>query len=76
MKVAAVRKAFARFFKTVRVVGVDVPSELPASMMKKVVLADTGSVALVTRGKVNRESVTRDAIVMALAPFISPELYS
>jgi non-canonical (house-cleaning) NTP pyrophosphatase len=49
--------------------------ELPASMLKKVVLADTGSVALVTKGKVKRESVTRDAIVMALAPFISPQLY-
>ena len=31
--------------------------------------------AVVTKGKVKRESVTRDAIVMALAPFVSPELY-
>jgi len=144
MKIAATRKAFATFFKTVKVAGIDVPStvspqpisfgeivrgarerarrafrdcdysvgieagvfkvgpvwprpfqitmacvfdgtreslgsgpffELPASMVKKVVLADTGSVALVTKGKVKRESVTRDAIVMALAPFVSPELY-
>ena len=50
--------------------------ELPPSMAKKVVLADTGSVAVVTKGKVNRESVTRDAVMMALAPFVSPELYS
>ena len=50
--------------------------EIPPSMVKKVVMADTGSVALVTRGKVNRESVTRDAVVMALAPFVSPELYA
>lgn len=144
MKVAATRKAFATFFRKVKVVGVEVPSavspqpisfgeivrgarerarrafqdcdysvgieagvfkvgpawprpfqitmacvfdgrreslgsgpffELPESMMKKVVLADTGSVAVVTKGKVKRESVTRDAIVMALAPFVSPELY-
>jgi inosine/xanthosine triphosphatase len=50
--------------------------ELPASMLQKVVQADTGSVALVTKGKVTREAVTRDAIVMALAPFISPDLYA
>jgi inosine/xanthosine triphosphatase len=49
--------------------------ELPASMLKKVVVSDTGSVALVTKGKVKRESVTREAIVMALAPFVCPELY-
>jgi inosine/xanthosine triphosphatase len=145
MKVAAVRRAFAKFFRKVKVVGVDVPSavspqpisfgeivrgarerarrafqdcdysvgieagvfkvgpvwprpfqitmacvsdgrreslgsgpffELPPSMLKKVIQADTGSVALVTKGKVNREAVTRDAIVMALAPFITPELYA
>ncbi len=144
MKVAATRKAFAKFFKDTKIVGLDVPSsvsaqplsfgeivrgarerarrafqdcdysvgieagvfkvgpvwprpfqitmacvfdgareslgsgpffELPASMLRKVVQADTGSVALVTKGKVTRESVTRDAIVMALAPFISPRLY-
>lgn len=50
--------------------------EIPASMLKKVVRSDTGSVAIVTKGKVTRESVTRDAILMALAPFVSPELYS
>lgn len=50
--------------------------ELPPAMAKKVILADTGSVAIVTKGKVDRESVTRDAVVMALAPFVSPELYS
>ncbi len=144
MKIAATRKAFAKFFKKIRIVGVDVPSavsaqpisfgeivrgarerarrafadcdyavgieagtfqvgpvwprpfqitmacvtdgtrealgsgpffELPPSMLKKVVQADTGSVAVVTKGKVNRESVTRDAILMALAPFVSRELY-
>jgi inosine/xanthosine triphosphatase len=145
MKVAATRKAFARFFKKAKIVGVDVPSsvsaqpisfgeivrgarerarrafrdcdlsvgieagifrigpvsprpfqitmacvfdgtrealgsgpffEIPPSMVKQIVQADTGSVAVVTKGKVNRESVTRDAVVMALAPFVSPELYS
>lgn len=144
MKVAATRKAFAKFFKKVKVVGVDVPSavsaqpisfgevvrgarerarrafegcdysvgieagvfkvapvssrpfqitvacvfdgtrealgsgpffEIPASLVTKVVAADTGSVAIVTKGKVTREAVTRDAVVMALAPFVSPELY-
>ena len=44
-------------------------------MVKQIVQADTGSVAVVTKGKVNRESVTRDAVVMALAPFVSRELY-
>jgi inosine/xanthosine triphosphatase len=145
MKIAATRKAFAKFFRKVTVAGVDVPSsvspqpisfgeivrgarerarkafrdcdysvgieaglfrvgpvsprpfqitmacvfdgerealgagpffELPPSMAKKVVLADTGSIAVVTKGKIHRESVTRDAVVMALAPFVSPELYS
>jgi inosine/xanthosine triphosphatase len=145
MKIAAARKAFAKFFKKAQVVGLDVPSsvspqpisfgeivrgarerarnafrdcdysvgieagsfkvgpvsprpfqitmacvfdgarealgagpffELPASMVKKVILADTGSVAVVTKGKVTRESVTRDAVLMALAPFVSSELYS
>jgi len=144
MKVAATRKAFARFFKKAKVVGVDVPSsvssqpisfgeivrgardrarrafrdcdfsvgieagifkvgpvsprpfqitmacvfdgtrealgsgpffELPPAMVKQIVQADTGSVSVVTKGKVNRESVTRDAVVMALAPFVSRELY-
>lgn len=50
--------------------------EVPPSMVKKVVAADTGSVAIVTKGKVTREAVTRDAVRMALAPFVSPELYS
>ena len=145
MKVAATRKAFARFFKKAKIVGVDVPSavsaqpisfgeivrgarerarrafrdcdlsvgieagifrvgpasprpfqitmacvfdgtrealgsgpffEIPPSMVKQIVQADTGSVAVVTKGKVNRESVTRDAVMMALAPFVSPELYA
>jgi len=144
MKIAATRKAFAKFFKKVQVAGVEVPSsvspqpisfgeivrgarerakrafrdcdysvgieagvfkvgpvwprpfqitmacvfdgtreslgsgpffELPPSMVKKIILADTGSVAVVTKGKVTRESVTREAILMALAPFVSPELY-
>jgi inosine/xanthosine triphosphatase len=140
MKVAAARKAFAKFFRKVKVVGVDVPSavsaqpisfgeivkgarerarrafrdcdysvgieagvfkvgrvfqitmacvfdgsrealgagpfyEVPASLVRKIVKADTGSVAVVTKGKVTRVEVTRDAIVMALAPFVSPELY-
>lgn len=141
MKVAATRKAFAAFFKGVKVEGVDVPSsvspqpisfgeivlgarerarkafrdcdysvgieagvfkvgrvfqitmacvydgkrdalgagpfyEVPPSLVKKIVNADTGSVAMVTKGKVTREAVTRDAVRMALAPFVSPELYS
>ena len=145
MKVAATRKAFARFFKKAKIVGVEVPSsvsaqpisfgeivrgarerarrafrdcdfsvgieaglfkvgpvsprpfqitmacvfdgkrealgsgpffEIPPSMVKQIVQADTGSVAVVTKGKVDRASVTRDAVVMALAPFVSPELYS
>jgi len=144
MKLAATRKAFARFFKKATVVGVEVPSsvspqpisfgeivrgardrarrafrdcdfsvgieagifkvgpvsprpfqitmacvfdgtrealgsgpffEIPPAMVKQIVRADTGSVAVVTKGKVNRESVTRDAVVMALAPFVSRELY-
>jgi inosine/xanthosine triphosphatase len=145
MKLSATRKAFGKFFKKPKVVGVEVPSavspqpisfgeiirgarerarkafrgcdysvgieagtfmvgpvssrpfqitmacvfdgtrealgsgpffEIPPSMVKKVIVADTGSVAIVTKGKVNRESVTRDAVLMALAPFVSPELYS
>lgn len=49
--------------------------ELPESLLKKVISSDRGSVALVTQGKVTREAVTRDAIVMALAPFVSADLY-
>lgn len=144
MKLKATRKAFARYFKRVRVVGVDVPSgvspqpisfgevvkgararargafhdcdysvgieagvfriasvsprpfqitmvcvfdgsrealgsgpffEIPESMVKKVIASDLGSVALVTKGKVTREQVTADAVMMALAPFVSAPLY-
>ena len=144
MKIRAARTAFGRFFKKVRIVGVDVPSgvspqplsfgeivrgarerarraladgdygvgieagvfrvgsasprpfqitlacvfdgtrealgsgpffEIPPGMVRKIVSSDQGSVALVTRGRVTREEVTADAIVMALAPFVSPERY-
>jgi inosine/xanthosine triphosphatase len=144
MKIAATRKAFAKFFGKLKVVGIDVPSavspqpisfgeivrgarerarrafqkcdysvgieagvfrvgpvsarpfqitmacvfdgtrealgagpfyEVPRSLVRKVIMADTGSVAIVTKGKVTREAVTRDAVLMALAPFVSPELY-
>jgi inosine/xanthosine triphosphatase len=144
MKVEATRKAFARFWKKVKVVGVPVPTsvspqpisfgeilrgarqrargafgecdfavgieagvfrvaavaphpfqitlacvfdggreglgagpfyEVPRGMVRAVVAADTGSVSVVTKGKVTREQVTRDAVVMALAPFVSGELY-
>jgi inosine/xanthosine triphosphatase len=49
--------------------------EAAPSLVGKVIRADTGSVAIVTRGKVTREAVTRDAVLMALAPFLSPDLY-
>ena len=49
--------------------------EAPTARIRKVVRADTGTVARVTRGKVTRGSVTRDAVVMALAPFIAPGEY-
>ena len=144
MKLRAARKAFGRFFKKVRVVGVDVASdvsaqplsfgevvrgaqnraraafqdcdyavgieaglfrvagatprpfqitmacvfdgtrlalgsgpffEIPESLVRKVIRSDEGSVALVTKGKVTREEVTVDAVVMALAPFVSARLY-
>ena len=144
MKVAAARKAFAKFFRGVRARGVDVPSgvspqplsfgeiakgarnrarrafqdcdfsvgieagvfrlsslsprpfqitlacvfdgerealgagpfyELPERMLREIVRADTGAVAVVTKGKVTREAVTRDAVLMALAPFVSARLY-
>lgn len=144
MKVEAARKAFARYFKKLKVVPVDVPSavsaqpisfgeivrgarerarrafgecdfavgieagvfrvaaaapcpfqitmacvfdglreglgagpfyEVPPAMVREIVKADTGSVAVVTRGKVTRAQVTRDAVLMALAPFVSPHLY-
>jgi len=144
MKIEATKKAFAKFFKKVRVTGVDVAStvspqpisfgeivrgarcrardafrgcdysvgieagifrvaavaphpfqitmacvfdgtrealgagpfyEVPESLVREIVKADTGSVAVVTRGKVTRGQVTRDAVVMALAPFVTPGLY-
>jgi len=144
MKLKATRKAFARYFKTLRIAGVEVPSgvspqplsfgevvkgarerarqafrdcdysvgieagifrvasvsprpfqitmacvfdgtrealgsgpffEIPESMVKKVVASDRGSVAIVTKGKVTREQVTADAVLMALAPFVSAPLY-
>ena len=144
MKIKAVRKAFATYFRKVKVVGVDVPSgvssqpisfgevvkgarerarrafvdcdysvgieagvfrvasvtprpfqitmacvfdgnrealgsgpffEIPESMVRKVIRSDRGSVALVTKGKVTREAVTAEAVVMALAPFVSADRY-
>ena len=144
MKVDATRKAFAKFFKKIKVVGVEIPSsvsaqplsfgeivrgarerargafgdcdyavgieagvfrvgpvsphpfqitmacvfdgtrealgagpfyELPPSLLREILKADRGSVAVVTKGKVTRAQVTRDAVVMALAPFVSRELY-
>lgn len=45
--------------------------EVPERLVREVVKADTGSVSVVTRGKVTREQVTRDAVLMALAPFVS-----
>jgi inosine/xanthosine triphosphatase len=50
--------------------------EVPRAVVRRIVKADTGSVAVVTRGKVSRAQVTRDAVLMALAPFVSPELYA
>ena len=49
--------------------------EIPESMVRKIVRSDQGSVALVTKGKVTREEVTAEAIVMALAPFVSADRY-
>jgi inosine/xanthosine triphosphatase len=49
--------------------------EVPPSLVREVLSSDQGSVAKVTRGKVTREKVTVDAIVMALAPFVTPDLY-
>jgi inosine/xanthosine triphosphatase len=49
--------------------------EVAPSLVREVVSADQGSVSIVTRGKVTREAVTEEAIVMALAPFVTPELY-
>ena len=50
--------------------------ELPRRLARQIVKADTGSVALVTKGRVKRQDVTRDAVVMALAPFVAPDLYA
>lgn len=49
--------------------------EIPDALVKKVISSDAGSVSLVTKGKVVRGAVTADAIVMALAPFVSADLY-
>jgi len=49
--------------------------EIPKNMVRKIVRSDRGSVALVTQGKVTREQVTAEAIVMALAPFVSAKRY-
>jgi inosine/xanthosine triphosphatase len=50
--------------------------EVPKSLVREIVKADHGSVAVVTLGRVTRAQVTRDAVIMALAPFVSEELYS
>ena len=144
MKLRAVRRAFAAYFRNVRVIGVEVPSgvspqpgslgeivrgargrarrafagcdyavgieagvfrqaalsprpfqitlacvfdgrrealgsgpffEIPDSLVRRVVRSDQGSVALVTKGKRTREAVTAEAVLMALAPFVSAERY-
>lgn len=49
--------------------------ELPEKFLREIVKSDKGSVSLVTKGKVNRRDVTRDAVMMALAPFVTPKLY-
>jgi inosine/xanthosine triphosphatase len=49
--------------------------EVPEGLVRDIVKADRGSVAVVTKGKVTREQVTRDAVLMALAPFVSESLY-
>lgn len=49
--------------------------EVPDALVREIVRADTGSVSIVTRGKVTRHDVTRDAVLMALGPFVSRELY-
>jgi inosine/xanthosine triphosphatase len=50
--------------------------EVPAKLVRDIVKSDTGSVAVVTKGKVTRGQVTRDAVLMALAPFVSRSLYA
>jgi inosine/xanthosine triphosphatase len=49
--------------------------ELPEALLRQIIASDKGSVSLVTKGKVTRGKVTADAIVMALAPFVAPDLY-
>ncbi len=49
--------------------------QVPRGMARAIVACDSGSVAAVTKGKVTRAQVTRDAVLMALAPFVSAELY-
>ncbi|MFN3485529.1 MAG: DUF84 family protein [Planctomycetota bacterium] len=49
--------------------------EVPEGLVRRIVRSDTGAVAVVTRGRLTRAQVTRDAVLMALAPFVSPELY-
>lgn len=49
--------------------------EVPSKQVRDIVKSDTGSVAVVTKGKMTREQVTRDAVLMALAPWVSAELY-
>jgi inosine/xanthosine triphosphatase len=49
--------------------------EIPPDLVRKVVDSDRGSVALVTRGKVTRGEVTMQAVLMALAPFVSAVRY-
>jgi inosine/xanthosine triphosphatase len=49
--------------------------EVPPHLVRQVVGSDRGTVALVTKGKVTREQVTAHAVLMALAPFVSADLY-
>jgi inosine/xanthosine triphosphatase len=49
--------------------------ELPERLLREIVSADAGSAALVTKGRMSRGEVTRDAVLAALAPFVSAELY-
>jgi len=49
--------------------------EIPDALVRRVVRSDQGSVALVTKGKRTREAVTAEAVLMALAPFVSANRY-
>lgn len=49
--------------------------EVPARLVRQVVGSDQGTVSVVTKGKVTRGEVTVQAIVMALAPFVSAGRY-